>query len=378
MRQLVGKISCKKLILFGTGMVSQLLTEVFDHDVDYYLDNNPNQWGSRFMGKPVEKPGRLQEEDPGEIAVLIASSYVDEISAQLSDMQFVSGVHFWDGYTLLRKLMPMQKFLPGHYYSPIPSITELELERDRIFGQVPDEIPAISLNRNVQLGLLAKFRDIVQSQPFCKQQAEGKRYFYDNSYYPYGDAIILHAMIKILRPRKVIEIGSGFSSAVILDTNEELNRSMDCTFIEPYPERLFSLLKKEDTINLIQQKVQHVDDRLFKNLDAGDMLIVDSSHVSKTGSDLNHIILNLLPILRSGVYVHFHDIFYPFEYPEDWVLDGVAWNEAYLLRAFLQHNDAFEIVFWNHYLFQTCKDVLLSHIPRYAEGPGYSLWIRRR
>ena len=104
---------------------------------------------------------------------------------------------------------------------------------------------------------------------------------------------------------------------------------------------------------------------------------MDSSHVSKLGSDVNKIFFQILPMLEGGVFVHFHDIFWPFEYPKDWVRDGFAWNEAYLLRAFLQYNESFEVVLFSSFLHTAYRSWIEEHMPRYWEHPGANLWIRK-
>ena len=154
----------------------------------------------------------------------------------------------------------------------------------------------------------------------------------------------LFTMIQILRPSQVIEVGSGYTSAMLLDLNEiYMDKSMTLTFIEPYPEKLKELLKPDDDIKLLQQRLQDVPMEFFETLYSGDVLFIDSIHVSKEGSDVYYRFFEILPKLRRGVVVHLHDIFYPFTYPHDWVVNGRVWNETYLLRAFLQYNNDFEI-----------------------------------
>jgi len=122
---------------------------------------------------------------------------------------------------------------------------------------------------------------------------------------------------------------------------------------------------------LLHQTIQSVSIETFSELVENDILFVDSSHVSKVGSDLNHILFNILPTLNKGVIIHFHDIMYPFEYPEDWIMQGIYWNEAYLLRAFLMYNAAFEVVLMNHYW----HDKKLQGIESFNSGGG--LWLRK-
>jgi hypothetical protein len=245
------------------------------------------------------------------------------------------------------------------------------------------------MNAARQLGLLNSFSGYHSELPQA-WKSEDARYRYANEFYSWADGIVLHCMLRHLRPRRVVEVGSGFSSAVVLDTDDMfLGGSMACTFIDPYPERLRGLLKGSDLqrVRILETSVQEVAMEVFTNLQAGDVLLVDSSHVSKTGSDVNFILFEVLPQLASGVYIHFHDIFYPFEYPQSWVCEGVAWNEAYALHAFLQYNTTFSIEFFTSYLVQ-CEHEAFSRClplamnserdnPTLADAPGSSLWLRR-
>ena len=187
-------------------------------------------------------------------------------------------------------------------------------------------------------------------------------------------------MIRHLKPKRIIEIGSGFSSAVMLDTNELFfDGCIECTFIEPHPDRLLSVLKNadRDRHSIIATRLQDVDVDLFKRLSGDDILFVDSSHVAKVDSDVNRIIGEILPILEKRVSVHFHDIFYPFEYPKEWIYEGRAWNEAYMLKAFLQYNNAFQIQFFNSFLTYFRPDLFMSHMPLCLKNPGGSIWLKK-
>ena len=107
------------------------------------------------------------------------------------------------------------------------------------------------------------------------------------------------------------------------------------------------------------------------------MLFVDSTHVSKVGSDVNGILFEILPSLSKGVLVHCHDIFWPFEYPKEWIREGRAWNEAYVLRAFLQFKDTFEILFFADYLHKYERSWMKTNMPPYPRNTGGNIWIRR-
>jgi len=187
-------------------------------------------------------------------------------------------------------------------------------------------------------------------------------------------------MIRHAHPKRIIEVGSGYSSCVTLDTNEiYFNNAIKCTFVDPFPDLLLSVLKQGDTarIEIIRRKLQDVEIDVFRSLSAGDILFIDGSHVSKVGSDVNYALFEILPSLNPGVYIHFHDVFYPFEYPLDWLYEGRAWNENYLLRAFLQYNAHFQIAFWTPYMFQFHRQAMIEKMPLGERNSGGSLWLRK-
>jgi predicted O-methyltransferase YrrM len=270
---------------------------------------------------------------------------------------------------------------PGHFYSPIPSLTEIKSKEDEIFSKhLTKKVSGIDLNEQAQLELFEEFSEYYLSLPFTPNQQENLRYFYENISYSYSDAICLYCMINHAKPKKIIEVGSGYSSCLILDTNDLLfNSSITCTFIEPYPQLLLSLIKETDKnkIEIVPKKLQNVDIGKFSELNAGDILFIDSTHVSKVDSDVNHIFFEILPLLNKGVYIHFHDIFYPFEYPREWIFEGRAWNEAYMLRAFLQYNRNYEIVFFNTFLELFHQDKFIQRMPLCMKNTGGSIWLKK-
>jgi hypothetical protein len=125
--------------------------------------------------------------------------------------------------------------------------------------------------------------------------------------------------------------------------------------------------------------MQEVADDVFRELEAGDLLFVDTSHTVKPGSDVNRIVLDLLPILAPGVIVHFHDIFLPFPYSRDHLDDAHFWNEQYLLQAFLTENPAWEVLVGAQAVARAHPHRLREAIPSFAPGtsPG-AFWIRRK
>jgi hypothetical protein len=278
----------------------------------------------------------------------------------------------------LRQWLFLRGAFTGHFYSPVPSLKEIQRDKKTIF-EVPREIPGIDLREDEQLNLMRIFaREYYRDQPFAEQKTDSTTYFFQNDAFCHSDAITLHCMLRHFRPRRVIEIGSGFSSCVTLDTNRLfLNNSIECVFIDPYSQVLSSLRGNTEGLKIIASRAQDVPMDVFRQLESGDVLFVDSSHVSKVGSDVNHIFFKILPALRPGVRVHFHDVFYPFEYPEEWILNGRSWTEAYLLRAFLQFNNSFEVELFPNYLIRFHEEFFRQHMPLCLKDSGGSIWLRK-
>jgi predicted O-methyltransferase YrrM len=269
---------------------------------------------------------------------------------------------------------------PGHFYSPIPSLDEIRAREEEIFGTVPPSLPGIDLRGEEQVALVRELAGFYPEMPFPRQQSPQTRYWFENWAYSYADAIFLYSMLRHLQPRRVIEVGSGFSSAAMLDTADRWLPETSFTFIDPDTSTLDALLRPGDRerVTVMRARLQEVPLTTFDTLAANDVLFIDSTHVSKTGSDVNRIVFEILPRLAAGVHIHFHDVFYPFEYPKEWVYEGRAWNEDYILRAFLEFNSAFEIVLCGTWLGRFHRELLAELMPLTLENPGGSLWLCRR
>jgi predicted O-methyltransferase YrrM len=272
-----------------------------------------------------------------------------------------------------------QEFVPaGHFASAIPSIEE----REAFLSSAPSDdvnIPGIDFNAQRQFELLQQFKKHYDECPFPEQRTEPFRYHFCNPTYSYADALTLYSMLRHFAPKRVIEIGSGFSSCVMLDTNDHFFQgAISLTFIDPYPMLLRSLLKPADERHsIIPTRLQETDKQIFGALESNDILFVDSTHVSKLNSDVNMIFFELLPSLKKGVLIHFHDIFRHFEYPKDWIREGRAWNEAYMLRAFLEYNQSFEILCFSDFIVRKEYAWFEDHMPLYLKNTGGSIWLRK-
>jgi len=267
---------------------------------------------------------------------------------------------------------------PGHFYSPVLNVEEILKRKEKIFKNTEIVLPGIELNIKEQLELLDFFSRLKEI-PFTPKGIEQFRYYYENKYFTYSDGFFLKSFLLYFRPKRIIEVGSGFSSALMVDLNEnEFSRSIDITLIEPFPEnRLNKLIRESDKVTIIKEFVQDLDLNIFKELGENDILFIDSSHVFKTGSDLNFLFFEVFPILSRGVIVHIHDIFYPFEYPIEWVLEKRSWNEIYFLRAFLIHNPEFKILIFNSFLGKFFEKEMLTSSNLLTKESGSSLWIQK-
>ena len=268
---------------------------------------------------------------------------------------------------------------PGHFYSPIPDQEEVRKRETEIYNK-DKAIYGIDFNDSLQLELLEKIKFYLPEAPWTFEKQNHLAYRYDNIYYTYSDALTLYGLMRTLRPDRIIEVGSGWSSAVMLDTNRLFCESKShLLFIEPFPDRLLEVRNGDKSSDHWQVFIQQVDLDVFRQLNDGDFLFIDTSHVSKIGSDVNHILFEVLPVLKKGVYVHFHDIHFPFEYPKEWIYKGYAWNENYILRAYLMNNPDFEIVMMNTYLEhkypERIPEMLFTNHNNFITG---SIWLRRR
>ncbi|MGH9099458.1 MAG: class I SAM-dependent methyltransferase [Acidimicrobiales bacterium] len=267
---------------------------------------------------------------------------------------------------------------PGHFYSPVPDLAEVEAQADRLFDPRRD-LPGVDLREEQQLKLFRALAALAREAPLPAAPGTSARYGVDNPNYGIGDASMLQAMLRHLRPRRYLEVGSGYTTALALDTNERyLDGAMQVTAIEPHPELLRQVVHTGDPVEVLADPVQSVPVERFRALGEGDVLFLDCSHVLKTGSDVQHLYTNVLPVLAEGVYVHVHDVFWPFEYLRHWVEAGRAWNEAYLLHAFMLFNDSFELALWNHFLAIEHRAVVAAELPAMLQTPGGAFWLRRR
>ena len=265
-----------------------------------------------------------------------------------------------------------------HYYSPIPDTRTLA---DQFFSR-RSEMPGVEMRDAAQLELLDELK-AYRGELEALAAGSSSEFTFDNQFYTALDAVLLYCMLRSRRPRRVIEIGSGFSTRL---TAAALRRNAAdgapqarFTAIEPFPDPERGVIGATE---VIERRVQEVDIATFLDLQSGDVLFIDSSHVAKQGSDVCFEFLEVLPRLNPGVIVHVHDIFFPFEYPRAWVMDRHDfWNEQYMLQAFLSGNRDFEVLIASQWLLANHRSAVRAAFGDLSERVGFrpgAFWMRKK
>ena len=244
---------------------------------------------------------------------------------------------------------------PGHFYSAIPSITKDYNKNEPKFLNLDfNEKRHIEILNDIS-GYLTGFdgafgvtNDSSLYHNIYRRQEDFK-YSLMNSGFEWMDARVLYYFLQKNKPKRVIEIGSGNSTLLMHSTNIMLGLNIEIICIEPYPSSYLRRMHAAGHIRLIEDKLENIGLDLFKTLNANDILFIDSSHVGKLDSDVLYYFTKILPELTENVLVHIHDIFFPHDYPIDWLRKGMFWNEQYFLYVFLQYNTRFKIEICNSY-----------------------------
>ncbi|NWF64506.1 MAG: class I SAM-dependent methyltransferase [Chloroflexi bacterium] len=210
-------------------------------------------------------------------------------------------------------------------------------------------------------------------------------FYWNNDMFPPLDAMALYGMLRQYRPSKLLEIGSGFSTEIALMAARHTQTKIHC--IEPYPGAQLQA-RKTELAELIPLPVQNVPLETFDALQPGDFLFIDTTHTVKLGSDVNHLLFNVIPRIQPGVYIHVHDIFLPYEYPRRWYDEiSIFWNEQYLWLAYFLDNPFVEIILPNYWISVEKKDELRKRFQSFdiwtltnnlGGASGASLWFRKK
>lgn len=251
------------------------------------------------------------------------------------------------------------------YYSPIPCIKDLN---PQVFSKIYDD-SGIDWNLSGQMDFLHSI-----SSKYSAEYTPSV-----NTGLTLVDSFILYAIIREAKPRIMIEVGSGETTKIslqALESNEKEGSACQFYAVEPYPQAFLKQISKNN-FRLIEKKVEDID---LKFLTSADLLFIDSSHVAKIGSDVNCEILEIVPRLKRGAIVHWHDIMIPTNYWPDWVTKDLKfWNESYMLHAFMLFNETFKIV-WASRHMQLHHGEELSRIFPYFDRDRHrctSFWVQR-
>jgi hypothetical protein len=260
---------------------------------------------------------------------------------------------------------------PLHFYSPLPDTRDLEA-RDWALS----DCAGIDLRPQAQLRLLEAFSAFSSEyDALATEPGDRDEFYLGNDAFCGIDPHVYHSMIRYFRPRQILEIGSGYST-VLGARACRLNRTTSYVCVDPWPREFVA--DGVTGVDLIRQRVEELDVNLLLQLQENDILFVDSSHVVRTGGDVSFLILEVLPRLSRGVIVHFHDIFLPFDYPKEWIVQRHRfWTEQYLLQAYLADNRKVEVLFASHFMSLTHPRPLRRAFPKALWLGGGSFWIRK-
>ncbi|PWT83766.1 MAG: hypothetical protein C5B58_06005 [Acidobacteria bacterium] len=265
---------------------------------------------------------------------------------------------------------------PVHFYQPIPDTRSLP----ETLWERPSKLVGIDMNESTQLDLVRqrflKFRDEYEQLP-TEPTEKPARFYLNNGLFGGLDALVAYCMVRHFQPRSIVEIGSGFSSLILSEALTK-NNNPNLVCIDPSPQDFLSH-GPPGLDSLIEKRVQEIDFDFFSQLNSNDILFIDSSHTVKIGGDVNYLFLEVLPRLKPGVIVHIHDIFLPFDYRRDWVMEQFRfWTEQYLLQAFLTFNSEFEVLMANSYLNHYHEEELKATFPTLQSTRSGSFWMRRK
>lgn len=251
----------------------------------------------------------------------------------------------------------------NHYYEP-----QFDFREDPFSYANKRALRGIDLNVEGQLKMLERLTFSQELLGIPSTKTEALEFHFNNHGFESGDAEYWYQLIRLVKPKRIFEVGSGYSTLIATKAVSE-NRKNDANYqcehicIEPYEMSWLEDLE----VTVLRKKVEDVDLSFFSELEENDVLFIDSSHVIRPGGDILFEYLEVLPSLNSGVIVHIHDIFSPQHYPMKWIKDEVRfWNEQYLLEAFLSSNREWRIVGALNYLFHNHYEKLKSVAPYLA------------
>jgi predicted O-methyltransferase YrrM len=254
--------------------------------------------------------------------------------------------------------------LPRHFYSTIPDVRELLHSES---WKRPSSMTGVA-GADIESQLSFLRGCCLPPLPERLRQRGIHEYACEENGQPgYGpiEADFLFCFISTKRPKKIVQVGCGVSTAVMLLAAEEASYKPEIICVDPFPTEYLTRIAQQKLIELISKPAQEVDIEVLTGLDAGDLLFVDSSHTVRPGSEVNRIILEILPRLVSGTYVHFHDIYFPYDYQSSVLTTLFFAGESTLLHAFLIENRRYSIAVSLSMLHHACPHQMQSLLTNY-------------
>jgi hypothetical protein len=374
--------------------------------VECFLDNNSDKWGT-VVDKGIECHSLREVSTDSEVLVIVAlAQNADNAARQLSKSGFAHVITYEDAMGFLSEKIDalindfgidLVKYMadsgvgtdsclkkgcfpmPVHFYQPIPDICELE--KKDIWSKVSN-LSGIKFEPDKYMETLREVAKYKPPVPWSRTNTENNMDFsLDNNSFSYMCASALYGIISKHKPKRIIEVGSGNSSKVIRQAIQY--NTIQYTIIDPYCQFNETEFDGIDC-NILKSKVEDVDLSVFEQLEENDILFIDSSHTVRIGGDVNYEILEVLPVLKKGVLIHFHDISLPYEYDKIYYTNPqfrVFWTESYLLQAFLAFNSQYEVYLPLLYLERNCLPELQRLYPdmkKPFDWSSGSFWIRRK
>ncbi|NWD72543.1 class I SAM-dependent methyltransferase [Pseudomonas gingeri] len=266
---------------------------------------------------------------------------------------------------------------PSNFYSSTPSISEIASSYEYNEPEPPYLNCGIFDQEKLRAELVELIPYSVDFTPAEVGDAETcTSYFWNNGQFSSSDAMSYYAFVRRVRPNKIVEIGSGFSSLIALEALRK-NGVGTLSCIEPFPRPFITSLGKEGALELLDHPAQDVSVQMLNSmLDDGDILFIDSTHTVKSGSDCLHIYLRLLPKITKKIFVHVHDVFLPFGLPKRWLIDHqIYWTEQYLLLALMIDNPRTKLLFGSAYHQHFNDDLLTEFMRGRSKNGGGSFWF---
>jgi len=261
---------------------------------------------------------------------------------------------------------------PVNFYSPIPDTREIK-ERPLQYLVLPGIDLRPEFQRRLLREIFPEYSGEYNMLPI--NHSNGRGFYLDNDAFGGIDPHVYYCMIRHLQPSTIIEIGSGYSTLLGAQTSKK-NTNTKLITVDPWPPDFVA--SGLDNVELLYRRVEELDTGFFHQLQQNDILFVDSSHVVRTAGDVCFLILDVLPRLREGVIVHFHDIFIPYDYPREWLVEKhIFWTEQYLLQAYLADNPKVEVLFASNFMAHEHPHDLKITFPNALWWGGGSFWIRK-